>query len=408
MPPTFLRRACHLNFTHVSDNSGLLRKLNASRRTAGEKIISALLDSIDGDALRERAETLRHGMKCTVSLPAANQAYLNMDVVGGRNYHGSIVFEDGKAWLARFRLPNHNAPPVEERNFDRRSEFATYRFLAEAAVPVPRVYDYADDEDPSNAVGAGYILVEMLAGKPLAWDEADQAQREKFLRQLADIYTQLEKHPLGALGRLQPSSSSAGQPEVGPAFFHYALIQHKIDLIKTGEIAPSAPLDQYLVYRSLLDRLPRSEQGPFFLRHVDSRDVNFLVDLDYNITGIIDLELAIVTAKGAAFQSPLLLYNLGELYHEGLSTPSEDEKRLAKILQEETKSDELSALVAQKLHFRVDQVIETNPEDGKNFTRVFSGWWKAATGEQAFNWDMWYRNALDKYGDGGFAASTVR
>ncbi|KAJ4315182.1 hypothetical protein N0V84_008516 [Fusarium piperis] len=434
MPPTFLRRACRLNFTHeihtiyVSGDESRLRKLNASRRTAGEKIISALIDSIDGDALRERAETLRHGMKCTVSLPAANQAYLNMDVVGGRNYHGSIVFEDGKAWLARFRLPNHNAPPVEERNFDRRSEFATYRFLAEAAVPVPRVYDYADDEDPSNAVGAGYILVEKLAGKPLAWHEADHVQREKFMRQLADIYTQLEKHPLGALGRLQPSSSSAGQPEVGPAFFDYdssgravpfgpfdnmddyykALIQHKIGLIKTGEIAPSAPLDQYLVYRSLLDRLPRSEQGPFFLRHVDSRDVNFLVDPDYNITGVIDLELAIVTAKGAAFQSPLLLYNLGELYHEGLSTPSEDEKRLAKILQEEIKSDELSALVAQKLHFRVDQVIETSPEDGKNFTRVFSGWWKAATGERAFDWDMWYRNALDKYGDGGFTPSTVR
>jgi hypothetical protein len=371
-------------------------------------------------------------MKCTVSLPSANQAYLNMDIVGGRNYHGSIVFGDGKVWLARFRLPNHNAPPVEERNFDRRSEFATYRFLAEAAVPVPRVYDYADDEDPSNAVGAGYILVEKLAGKPLAWHEADQAQRDKFMRQLADIYAQLEKHPLGALGRLQPSSSSpssssAGKPEVGPAFFGYdssgsavpfgpfnntddyyeALIQHKIGLIKTGEIAPSAPLDQYLVYRSLLDHLPRSEHGPFFLRHVDSRDVNFLVDTDYNITGIIDLELAIVTAKGAAFQSPLLLYNLRELYHEGLSTPSEDEKRLAKILREETTSDELSALVAQKLHFRVDQVMETSPEDGKNFARVFSGWWKAATGEQAFDWDVWYRNALDKYGNGGFTPSSA-
>ncbi|KAG6065928.1 hypothetical protein E4U32_006765 [Claviceps aff. humidiphila group G2b] len=232
-------------------------------------------------------------------------------------------------------------------------------------------------------------------------------------------HTHMEKHPLGAIGRLQPSSSSAGQSEVGPAFFDYdssgravpfgpfnntddyykAFMQQKIDLIKTGEIAPSAPLDQYLVYKSLLDRLPRSEQGPFFLRHVDSRDVNFLVDPDYNITGIIDLELhvAIVTAKGAAFQSPLLLYNLGELYHEGLSTPSEDEKRLAKILQEEMKS-----------HFRVEQVIETDGEDGKNFTRVFSGWWKAATGEQAFDWDIWYRNALDKYGDGGFMPSTIR
>ncbi|PVH90461.1 hypothetical protein DM02DRAFT_665053 [Periconia macrospinosa] len=136
-------------------------------------MISALIDSIDGNAFRKRAETLR-GIKCTVSLPAPYQAYLNMDIIGGRNYHGSIVFEDGKAWLARFRLPNHNAPLVEERNFDRCSEFSTYRFLAEADVPVPRVYDYANDEDLTNAVGAGYILVEKLAGKPLAWHEADQ------------------------------------------------------------------------------------------------------------------------------------------------------------------------------------------------------------------------------------------
>ncbi|KAI1864460.1 uncharacterized protein JN550_009017 [Neoarthrinium moseri] len=412
---------------YVSGDQSKLRELNVSRRTAGEKMIFALIDSIDSDALRERAGTLRGGMKCTVSLPSANQAYFNMDVVGGRNYHGSIVFEDGKAWLARFRLPNHNAPPVEERNFDRRSEFATYRFLAEADIPVPRVYDCADDGDPSNTVGAGYILVEKLAGKPLAWHEADQAQRDKFMRQLAGIYAQLEKHPLGALGRLQPSSSLTGQPEVGPAFFDYdsvgrlvpfgpfddmsdyykALIQHKIGLIRTGEIAPSAPRDQYLIYRSLLDCLPRNEQGPFFLRHVDSRDANFLVDLDYNITGIIDLELAIATAKGAAFQSPLLLYDLGELYDKGLSTPSEGEERFARILQEENESYQLSALVAQKLHFRVDQVIETNPEDREHFIRVFGGWWKAATGEQVFDWDMWYREALEKYGDGGFTPLAV-
>lgn len=390
-------------------------------------MISALIDSINGDALRERAETLRHGMKCTVHLPAAGQAAFNWDVVGGRNYHGSIVFEDGKAWLARFRLPNHNAPAVEERNFDRRSEFATYRFLADTGIPVPCVYGYADDEDPSNAVGAGYILVEKLAGSPLDWQELTQAQKEKVMCQLADIYAQLEKHPLGALGRLQPSSSSTCEPEVGPAFFDYdssgclvpfgpfdntddyykAWIQHKMELIKTGEIAPFAPLDQYLVYRSLLDCLPRNEQGPFFLRHVDSRDANFLVDLDCNITGIIDWELAIVTAKVAAFQSPLLMYNLGELYHQGLSTPSEDEKRFAKILQEETKSHELSALAEQKLHFRVEQVVETSPEDGVDFARVFSGWWKAATGEQAFDWDTWHREALEKYGDGGFDDRTL-
>ena len=123
-------------------------------------MISRLLETINSDALRLRAETLRDGIKCTVNLPSADQAYFNFDVLGGCNYHGSIVFEDGKTWLARFRLPNHNEPPLQERNFDGRSEFATYCFLAGTAVPVPEVYDFADDDDPMNLVGAEYVLLE--------------------------------------------------------------------------------------------------------------------------------------------------------------------------------------------------------------------------------------------------------
>ncbi|KFY20696.1 hypothetical protein V491_03508 [Pseudogymnoascus sp. VKM F-3775] len=152
---------------------------------------------------------------------------------------------------------------------------------------------------------------------------------------------------------------------------------------------------------SLLDFLPPNESGPFFLRHVDSRDANFLVDDDYNITGIIDWELAISTSKSSAFQSPLLLYNLGELYHKGLSTPSEDEKRLSKIFREEKEAVRLSRLAEQKLHFRVDQVIEADPWDRQKFVRVFSGWWKSANGMETFDWDRWYKQALEKYGDGG-------
>lgn len=213
----------------------------------------------------------------------------------------------------------------------------------------------------------------------------------------------------------------AGLLEVGPAFFDYdskgnlipfgpfdlsndyytTLIHNRIQLIKTGEIAPSAPLDQYLVYMSLLDCLPPNESGPFFLHHVDSRDANFLVDDDYNITGIIDWELAISTSKSSAFQSPLLLYNLGELYHKGLLTPSEDEKHLSKILQEEKDVVELSRLAEQKFHFRVDQVIKADPWDRQNFVRVFSGWWKFANGVETFDWDTWYKQALNRYGDGG-------
>ncbi|RDL39399.1 Uncharacterized protein BP5553_03739 [Venustampulla echinocandica] len=370
---------------YVSGDPARLTDLNLVRRTAGENVISRLLETINCDALCARAETLRDGIKCTVNLPSADTAYFNFDVLGGCNYHGSIVFEDGKTWLARFRLPNHNEPPLQERNFDRCSEFATYRFLARTAVPVPEVYDCADDDDPINLVGAGYILLEKLAGKPLAWDEAsDSCQNRTSLLRLRPEWKLDPIRLIQFFKRLLHRLNSTENPA-----------------IKTGEIASSAPLDQYLVYMSLLDYLPVNESGPFFLRHVDSRDTNFLVDNDYNITGIIDWELAIVTSKGSAFQSPLLLYNLGELYHEGLSTPSEDERRLSKILREEKRAVELSTLAEQKPNFRVDQVIETDPWDRQNFVRLFSGWWKATNGVETFDWDAWYKQALDKYGDGG-------
>lgn len=96
-----------------------------------------------------------------------------------------------------------------------------------------------------------------------------------------------------------------------------------------------------------------------------------------------------------------MLYNLGELYHKGLPTPSEDEKRLSKILREEKGAAELSALAEQKLHFRVAQVIGTDPWDRQNFVSLFSGWWKVTNGVETFHWDTWYKQALDKYGDGG-------
>lgn len=383
-------------------------------------MISKLLATINPDTLRARAETLRDGIKCTVNLPFADQAYYNSDILGGRNYHGTIVFEDGKTWLARFRLPNHNEPPLQEKNFDRRSEFATYLFLAKTSVPVPEVYDCADDNDPANLVGAGYILLEKLPGKPLAWYEASEEQKDKFSRQLAEIYVNLEQHPLDGLGRLQLSPTT-GLPEAGPAFFDYdsggnlipfgpftcskdyykTLIQHQIELVKTREIATSAPIDQYLVYRSLRDSLLPNETGPFFLRHVDSRDANFLVDDDYNITGIIDWELAISTCKGSAFQSPLLLYDVGGLSSGDVSPPSEDEMRLSRILREEKEAVDLSALIEKKLHFQLEMVIEADPSGREGFEGLLSAWWKAACGAESFDWADWREMMLDVYGDGG-------
>lgn len=383
-------------------------------------MISQLLLTINSDQLRARATTLRSGVKCTVHLHAADIAYFNADILAGCNYHASVNFEDGINWLARFRLPNHNAPPPQEKNFDRRSEFATYVALANAGVPVPKVFDVADDHNPLNLIGAGYILMERISGKPLAQHEADPVQKKYFSQQLADIYLKVKQLPFNQIGRLQLPPN--GRPEVGPAFFDYsstepvpvgpftqsdlyykARIQQQISLIRSRELGTSAPVDLYLAYMTILNNLPPNDSGPFFLRHIDSRDANFLIDENYNITGIIDWELAIVTSKESAFQSPMLIYDLGELYN-GLSTPSEDEARFAKIIREEKGEEDLARMVAQKLHFRVDLLLETDPSND-DFRGLFGGWWKLANCVETFDWDSWRKEALELYGDGDFGES---
>ncbi|KAK2751868.1 hypothetical protein FQN54_008540 [Arachnomyces sp. PD_36] len=401
-----------------SEDPARLKALSSIRRSGGEAMIASLLARVNGDALKARVEALR-GVGCSVNLPTPDKAYYNQTICGGSNYHATLVFEDGLTWLARFRLPNHGEPPVEERNFDRRSEYAIYNYLAQAHVPAPKVFGIADDNDPENPVGAGYILLEKIPGSPMEWQGASEPQKTNFRNQLADIYTKLAQHPLSKVGRLQPSPSDTAAYEVGPGFFAYnsdgkptnlgpfnssneyyvALINHRLALIDSREIAATAPTDQYLVFKTLLDNLPEDDAGPFYVRHIDSRDANFLVDDEFNITGVIDWELATVGCKASAFQSPIFMYDLSELYDEGLSTPSADEKRFAAALREKG-GDELAGLAAQKRFFRLDQCIETDPFNREDFLLLFAGWWKDVKGVETFDWDAWRKDALEKYGDG--------
>lgn len=107
---------------------------------------------------------------------------------GGFNLHVDITFDDGIIWLARFRLLQINQPSTEKVNFDRMSEVATYQLLRSTTIPVPQVFDFAPDGD-NNQVGAGYILLEKVQGRPMNWFQASQPQKEYIIQQLADIHS---------------------------------------------------------------------------------------------------------------------------------------------------------------------------------------------------------------------------
>jgi hypothetical protein len=141
-------------------------------------------------------------------------------------------------------------------------------------------------------------------------------------------------YPLFPLADLRSASATtplkATKVRAGPAFFDYdegekciprglfggstewyaaCLEQHR-QLICNGELAASSRSDALLANRYLPSQLPHlafTSDAKFYLKHVDSRDVNFLVDDDYNITGMIDWEMCIFAPKESAFQCPLFV-----------------------------------------------------------------------------------------------------
>ncbi|KAG5956317.1 hypothetical protein E4U58_006671 [Claviceps cyperi] len=120
---------------------------------------------------------------------------------GGLNCHAEIKFEDGAVWLARFRILSAIAPPPEVRDYVLQSKATTMQFLERhTRVPSPRVFDWACESDPTNTIGVGYILMEKLNGRSLEWHEATAAQKEKIVRQYADIMLELERYPFDQLG----------------------------------------------------------------------------------------------------------------------------------------------------------------------------------------------------------------
>jgi hypothetical protein len=70
-------------------------------------------------------------------------------------------------------------------------EVAALRFLSGIGTLVPHVHDFSLhlSDDP---VGIGYILLDMLEGRPLQWSNVDETSKKThFLGQLAGICVKL-------------------------------------------------------------------------------------------------------------------------------------------------------------------------------------------------------------------------
>jgi hypothetical protein len=377
------------------------------RRRSEEVHIRQLLRQINADALCAKATQLRDGVPCRAMIPAEDDSLAGLQF-GGFNLHVDVKFVDGVEWIARFRLLKINRPCDEKLNFDRLSEVATYRLLQPTPLPTPLVHYFADDKE--NAVGVGYTLMEKLPGHPMNWYTATAKQKQHVFRQLRDMYLELEKLPQTSIGR--PFMDSKGV-RGGVCFFDYdengkcipngpfdsstewyeRTLSHRRDLIIGGEIATGAMEDALAVNQFLTRSIPKVvgacyNSGPFFLKHIDTRDCNFLIDEEYTITGIIDWELAHFAPKDSAFQAPLFMVDVSTLFG-GMGVISADEVLFAEEFDKVGRTD-LGKLVREGFKSRCfEMALYADPHSREDFENLFAGAWKVVNSANGFSWDTW-------------------
>lgn len=343
--------------------------------------------------------------------------------IGGQNCHVDIDFDDGVTWIARIRLDDPLLPPQSVKSHIFLSEIATLQFLSKTSVPTPKVYCY-ELEGPENIVGTSFVLMEKIPGKPLDWNGAGEDQRRRVMEQLADIYLELERHPLQMTGSIVPSNVDSNQPEVAafaqvPWFktpeeplgpfstlreAYTAILNQQLYTISIHEIT-SLPIDNFLAFMwqlATIDTLidsSTSRSGPFYLKHQDDKGDHILVDDNYNITGIIDWEFASAEAKELAFSSPCMMWPVGTFY-EGHNDLSKDEICFADILASRGRKD-LSEMVSKGRRWqRYLFFLGGIPNDKEDFEALFQGLRRSFVflgGPDVCTYEEWKEMALKTY-----------
>ncbi|KAG6278872.1 hypothetical protein E4U48_000335 [Claviceps purpurea] len=403
----------------------------------GAQRLEELCQRIDGVKLCARASKVRGAdVPCTIDLSPETLSAL----MGGQNCHAEITFEDGVVWLARFRVVSAVAPPPEVCDHILQSEATAMQFLERhTRVPSPRVFDWACESDPTNTIGVGYILMEKLNGTSLHWPSATASQKEKIVRQYAEIMLELSRHPFDQLGTLVSKGSAAeSQIQVGTSTdfttfrsgdggtplgpfrsskeAYRVSVEASIQMIMSGEVGRAeSALDIILAYQFGLDVLDRvSEQTAtddkggeqFFLKHADDKGDHILVNEDFDIVGIIDWECCQTAPREVAFSSPQMMWPV-KAFYDGSNELTEEELLLARVFRERGREDLASCVLhgrkVQRLLFVLGPLVVD--EDKSTLAGLFMGLKRAFDGHDCKTdgqgvedeWEAWKAKALENW-----------
>lgn len=394
-------------------------------RESEKQEIEQLIKKINLSALADRASFLRKGIPCTIP-PLSYDRKTRSSVMGGMNYHIELRFEDGVVWLARIRRVNATSPPSPVRDAIFASEVATLKFLKQTKVPVPTVYDFAL-ESPDNLVGVAYMLQEKMPGQTCSWSTANPEQKSTLLQGLADIFIELSAWPFTDMGSpaldteshigpfaresLIDFDTSSTMKTLGPfgslRDYHTAEIKLILNLILRQEMYSQQPVDAYLIHLFLLSILPlitdmvdstKADNSWFFLTHPDDKGDHILVDSDYHITAILDWEWAYTAPPALAFNSPIMLFDVGDFY-DGSNALSADEETFAQLLQEKGRSDLADYVKSGRPHHRFAFCCGYDLADWTGFLGLFQGLRNVLNIDAGLEWNDWKKVALERFHD---------
>ncbi|KAF2656341.1 hypothetical protein K491DRAFT_767808 [Lophiostoma macrostomum CBS 122681] len=139
-------------------------------------------------------DELKKATATSVNRPVSDVKSCRKMAEGGFNRVFDISMEDGSSVLARLHYPS-----TVPRHLAVVSEVATLDFVRAHGIPTPRVLAYSVD---ANAVGAEYMLMEKLPGRPLgnAWFNFSEEERLKVLHKIVELEAKLFAIKLPASG----------------------------------------------------------------------------------------------------------------------------------------------------------------------------------------------------------------
>ncbi|CAG9998138.1 unnamed protein product [Clonostachys byssicola] len=266
------------------------------------------LDAINWEALTSLASELRDGTPCRIEQPYS---------IGHFNMVRRIIFKDYVSWVARLRMPDLDAVFGSRESLDptslMRVEVATMKYLSrKTSIPVPEVYhcDYSRD----NSIGAPFIMMSYIHGNAASELRLQKdcpsrlfgtpEQDKEFRRQMADIQVQLAAIQFDRIGSLYEDGDGftiGPEPETGDgpwdtaADYYRSWVRHLVDVAERDadpemKKRPSFNLPQSFLPLMHQYSIDLTSRGPLRLANRDFGAHNVLVDDNFNIIGLIDLD----------------------------------------------------------------------------------------------------------------------